>query len=505
MGQLVSDFHLGRLAEEASHRHPDHDALFFEGRWHRSSELADRSRRLASGFRSLGIVPGARVVVLMANCPEVGITYSALWRVGAVVTPVVFLVSDDELRHVLTHSEAVAVVTTPEFVMKVKGAANGVTTLRHVLVVGESSYAELEAADPLVEVVDRADDDLAALMYTGGTTGRAKGVMLTHRNLWSCARSAHEASYVPGLTGGIAALPLSHAFGLIVSVIALHSPEPGRSVMMRWFEPETWLALSAEHRMPRGACVPAMVQLLLQQPLESYDLSAMRYISVGASPLAPELAHEFERRVPGVELLEGYGCTESGGVISTNPPSRRKLGTVGAPIPGYDVRVVDDDDNPLPAGSDGEIVVRADGVMAGYWRDEETTAATLRDGWLHTGDIGRFDSDGYLSVVDRKKDLIIRGGFNVYPRDVEDVLLSHPAVASVGVVGRPDTESGEEVVAFVSLRPGARVELHELRDFAREHLAAYKYPRDIHVVDAIPHTSVGKVDRKALRSLAVTQ
>jgi long-chain acyl-CoA synthetase len=243
-----------------------------------------------------------------------------------------------------------------------------------------------------------------------------------------------------------------------------------------------------------------MIQMLLAQPLEDTDLSSLRYVNSGAAPLAAETREQWERRVPGSEILEGYGCTESGSVISVNPPGASRPGSAGRPIPGYQVALRDDNDADVPAGGEGEICVRADGVMAGYWNSPAETAATLRGGWLHTGDIGRMDADGYLYVVDRKKDLILRGGFNIFPRDVEDVLLEHPAVAMAGVVGRPDERLGEEVVAFVSLRPGGQATTAEITEFARERLAAHKYPREVTILDVVPLTSVGKLDRKALRS-----
>ncbi|HVA60320.1 MAG TPA: AMP-binding protein [Mycobacteriales bacterium] len=512
---------LAELAEETFDRLGDHEALWFEGRAHRSGELFARARRAAAGLVRCGIRPGDRVVILMANCPEVGITYGAVWAAGAVVTPVVFLITPTELQHILVDSEAVAVVTTTELLTTVVTAVEHSPTVRWVIVAGPTpepapepasepasarvpagydvvAFGELEA-EAEGAIVDRVGSDLATLMYTGGTTGRSKGVMLTHQNLLFCARSAHEASYVPGVTRGLLPLPLSHAYGMIVYVVGLHAVEPGFNVLQRWFDPVEWIRLCAEHRIQRSSLVPAMLQMLLAQPLEEADLGALRYVGSGAAPLARETILEFERRVPSCQVLEGYGCTESAAVISVTRPGQRRIGSVGTPIPGYDIRILNDGLLDLPIEQDGEICVRSPGVMAGYWRADDANAATLVDGWLHTGDIGHLDADGYLYVVDRKKDLIIRGGFNVYPRDVEDVLLAHPAVAMAGVVGRPDPRLGEEVVAFVALRPGAEATPEQLLGFARDRLASTKYPREIHLLDAVPLTSVGKLDRKALR------
>jgi long-chain acyl-CoA synthetase len=507
-----ADHNLAALAEAAFHRLGDYESLVFEGRAYRSGELFERACRVSSGLVKLGVSAGERVVVLMANCPEVGITYNAIWRAGAVVTPVVFLISPPELQHILADSGAVAVVTTPELLATVSAAAAGAPQLRQVIVVGGApgslpahvrgvEFADLESA-PAGGIARVDDDDLAALMYTGGTTGRAKGVMLSHRNLYYCSRSSHEASQVEGITSALTPLPLSHAYGMIVTLVGFHATERAVGVLQRWFDPAEFVALAQQHKIQRTALVPAMVQMLLVQPLEDADLSALRYVNSGAAPLAAETREQWERRVPGSEILEGYGCTESGAVISVNPPGASRPGSVGLPIPGYQVAIRDDSDGDVPTGTDGEICVRADGVMAGYWNAPEETAAALLGGWLHTGDIGHLDADGYLYVVDRKKDLIIRGGFNVFPRDVEDVLLEHPAVAMAGVVGRPDERLGEEVAAFVSLRPGSQAAPAEVIEFARGRLAAHKYPREVTIVDAIPLTSVGKLDRKALRRRA---
>jgi long-chain acyl-CoA synthetase len=490
---------LARRAEEQLERFGDRDSLFFEGRWYRSAELAGRAHRVARGLAEIGVRPGDRVVVCMANCPEVGLAYQALWRAGAVPTPVLFLLTEEELRHVVEDSGAVACITTPEFLPKVTAAAGGLP----VVVVGEPSegaipWAQLEAGEEL-SLVDRDGSDLAALLYTGGTTGRSKGVALTHASLDAAGSAAAEASYEPGRNRGLLPLPLAHAYGLLVTVGGLHAREPGQAVLMRWFDPAGWVALAEEHRCQTSALVPSMIQMLLTQPLEEHDLSSLERVSSGAAPLAPEVQAEFERRIPGVEIREGYGCTETSALISAQPTVRR-VGSVGTPVPGVEVRIEAADGALLPPGQDGEICVRGPVLMQGYWKSPEATEQAIRDGWLHTGDVGHFDDDGYLYVVDRIKDLIIRGGFNVYPRDIEDVLLAHPSVVGAAAVGRPDPKLGEEVVAFVQLAPGAEETADSLIAYAREHLGAHKYPREVRFVDTMPLTSVMKLDRKALRA-----
>jgi long-chain acyl-CoA synthetase len=510
---VADRLNLARLADESFARLGDHDALVFEGRTLRSAQLHERAGRVAAGLADIGVAPGDRVVVLMANCPEVLITYHAVWRAGAVVTPVVFLVTATELHDVLVDSGAVAVVTTRELLATVLDSATAAPAVRHVIVAGNRTpgddvgcvpllvwFGDLESAEGRA-LVERDDGELAALMYTGGTTGRAKGVPLSHANLWLCGRSAWEASNVPGLTRVITPLPLSHAYGMIVTIVGMHVEEPGLAVIQRWFNAREWVSLCEEHRPHRSALVPAMLQMLLAEPLEDAALDSLRYISSGAAPLPVDVLHEFERRVPSCKILEGYGCTETSAVISSTPPGRRRVGSVGLPLSICTVRIVDDADGLLPAGQDGEICVRGPGVMRGYWNAPDESATVLRGGWLHTGDVGHLDDDGYLYVVDRKKDLILRGGFNVFPSDVEAALSAHPQVAMAGVVGRPDSRLGEEVVAFVSLRSGATVDAAGLAAFARVRLSPTKAPREIHIVPSVPLTSVGKLDRKALRAL----
>ena len=321
----------------------------------------------------------------------------------------------------------------------------------------------LEESDP-VPIVPRVDDDLAVLLYTGGTTGRAKGVMISHASLNFTGQAVQKAAHVDGVTRHLMTLPLAHAYGILITISGLHTPERPVTVLLRWFDPAH---VPVDGPGARGTERPAGA---VDDPAAAGaaargarpDVAALPRIRCGTA--RPELVEELRRRVPWVSIREGYGLSETAALVSTNPAGREKPGSVGLPIPGAEVRILDIEDRPVPTGEPGEVCVRSPAVMQGYWRAPEATAEAIRDGWLHTGDIGYLDDEGYLFIVDRKKDLIIRGGFNVYPRDVEDALLEHPFVAAAGVVGRPDERRGEEVVAFVSLTEPGAVSEDELVD-----------------------------------------
>ncbi len=501
---MSQSHHLARQADaHLEEVGADHESLWFEGRWFTSGELHDRTARIAAGLAELGIGPGDRVVIVMANTPDVGVLFHACWRAGAVATPAIFLLPPSELRHILTDAEATTVVVGPEFLANVRQAADGLDV--RIVVAGDGAEGlttldELATTDPR-PVVDRADDDLAALLYTGGTTGRAKGVMLTHRNLWHAGRAGFEAGQDDDLHRTLVPLPLAHAFGLLITAIGMHNTAEDASVLMRWFDPAGALALIAQHHLDQATLVPTMIKLLMTAPIEEHDLTSLRRVVSGSAPLPRETLEAFEARVPSVTVCEGYGLTETSAATTTNRLAARRIGTVGTALPGIDLRIVDDAGADVPTGEPGEVLVRSATVSPGYWRAPDATAETFVDGWCRTGDIGSLDRDGYLTILDRKKDLIIRGGFNIYPRDVEDALHEHPDVATAGVIGRPDDTYGEEVVAFVTPVSGREIDAEALRIWARERIGAKAYPREVHVLDALPLTPVMKIDRKRLRTM----
>jgi long-chain acyl-CoA synthetase len=492
------------LADDAYARNGDYPSLWFEGRWYSSGELHRTTCAVATGLRELGVRPGDRVVVTMLNCPEVGVTYNAAWRTGAAVVPVLFLLTAEELAHILRDSEAVAVVTTPELLPKVQEAAGQSPALRHVICVGGAAdgvvdFATLAQAEPMETPHDVAPDDVAVILYTSGTTGVPKGVLLSHQNLVSMATNAHQAADLGDGQVGLACLPLSHSYGISTTLAATF--RKGQGVMLRWFDTAEVLRLVEEFRATVTALVPTMMVYMLEHPdAQTRDCSSLRWVVSGGAALPVEVQRAFEERF-GCTVLQGYGLSESSAQCSFMPKDAVRSGSVGRPVPGVEVRIVGDDGGELPRGEVGEIVMRGPNVMLGYRNMPEETARAVEDGWLHSGDMGRMDDDGYLYVVDRKKDLIIRGGFNILPRDVEEVLHEHAAVAQAAVIGVPDARMGEQVRAYVVLKAGAQATPEELMAFCRARLAAFKTPSSVEMLPALPLSAIGKVLKRELRAM----
>ncbi|MBI2529004.1 MAG: long-chain fatty acid--CoA ligase [Candidatus Rokubacteria bacterium] len=496
---------LARLGEENLDKYGEYVSLAFEGRQITNAEQSRGACRVAHALRRLGIEAGDRVVVMLPNCPEVNQSYGGILRLGAVIVPVIFLLGAEEVGHILAHSAAKLVITSTDMLWKVEAHLGVLPTLRHVLVVDGGGtgrtrpFAEEVSREPdTFTTVDRRDDDIAVILYTSGTTGTPKGVALSHGNLAANARSAAALHELPREEWAVAVLPLSHSYGLTV-MNAGHLLGT-RGVLLRWFNPEEVLRTIQEFRAVSMSGVPTMFVYLLNCPeAGQYDTSSMRVWGSGAAPLPVEIVEPFERKFGG-RLMEGYGLTEASPVVSAHRLSGvRKLGSVGQPIPGVQVSIRDDDDGVLPAGETGEVCVMGPNVMLGYYRNPEETARAIRGGWLHTGDMGRLDADGFLYIVERKKDLIIRGGFNIYPREVEEVLYAFPRTAEAAVVGMRDALMGEDVLAFVVLRAGTRATAEEVMAFCKTRLAPYKCPKQVRFVQSLPKSPVGKILRKELR------
>ena len=497
---------LAHLAEESLDKYGEYVSLAFEGRRYTNLDQQREASRLAHALRRLGVGVGDRVVVMLPNCPEVTESYGAILRCGGVIVPIIFLLGDREVAHILADSEAKVVITAADMLWKVEAQLGVLPTLQHVLLVdggGDGrtrSLAAEKAGEPdAFPTVDRRPDDLAVILYTSGTTGVPKGVALSHDNLESNARAAASLNELGREDWAVAVLPLSHSYGL--TVMNAGHILGSRAALLRWFHPEAVLQTIQEFRAVAMSAVPTMLIYLLNYPeADRFDTRSMRVWGSGAAPLPVEIVEPFERKFGG-RILEGYGLTEASPVVSAHRLSGpRRIGSVGRAIPGVEISIQDDMDGPLPAGELGEVCVRGRNVMVGYYRNPEETARTVRAGWLHTGDMGRLDDEGFLFIVERKKDLIIRGGFNIYPREVEEVLYAHPKVAEAAVVGMKDPLMGEDVLAFVVLRSGERASEEEIGAFCEGRLARFKCPKRIRFVESLPKSPIGKILRKELRT-----
>ncbi len=459
------------------------------------------SSRLAGLLAQRGVAPGDRVGVMLPNVPEFAVVYFGVLRAGAMVVPINPLLKEREVAFYLSDSGARMVFAWHGFAEAAEAGAREPGAESVFVMPGEFPRL-LSAAQPAPGVVDRSPDDTAVILYTSGTTGTPKGAELTHSNLTSNVAtvvSLHSFGEDDVLLG---ALPLFHSFGQTCSMNAAVASGATLSLIPR-FDAGRALDIIERDRVTVFQGVPTMYSALLHHPQrESFDVSTLRVCVSGGASLPAEVLRGFEEEF-GCKLLEGYGLSETSPVASSNRPDReRRPGSVGVPIDGVQMRIVDVNGADVPVGERGEIVIRGPNVMKGYWGRPDATADTIRDGWFHTGDIGVMDEDGYFFIVDRIKDMIIRGGYNVYPREVEEVLYEHPAVREVAVVGVPHPELGEEVAAAVALKDGAAADEAELREFVKARVAAYKYPRRISFFRDLPKGPSGKIVKREIELAA---
>jgi len=450
-----------------------------------NAEFLARVQAVAAQLADLGITSGDVVALRLTNRVEFVILLFAAWRLGATITPVNPALTDVEVTRQLDDSAAKLLVIEED-----AAGVGGVPTL---------SIADL-ARETLVEVapVENASG-LALLIYTSGTTGVPKGVMLDHANLDAMTAMGQEALQVGGDDRCLLILPLFHVNGIVVSILT--PLRAGASVVIaERFNPNSFFDVIARERPTFFSAVPTIYSMLAALPDDVRpDTSSVRYAVCGAAPASAELLARFEDRF-GFPLVEGYGLSEATCGSTINPVhGKRKAGTVGLPFPGQDLRILGSDGNTLPPGENGEVEVRGANVMRGYLGRPNDTAAVLNNGWLRTGDLGHLDEDGYLTIVGRSKEMIIRGGENIYPKEIEDVLTGDPAVLEAAVVGVPDEKWGEVVVAFVQARPGTTVDVDALKARCREQLSGYKRPTAIHVLEVLPKSAVGKLDKRSLR------
>lgn len=529
------DIPLPDTLRNTAQKYPDRVALHFMGFEMTFKQLYEAVLKLANYLRELGIEKGDRVAVMLPNTPQAVISFYGVLFAGGVVVETNPMYTERELAYQLKDSGAKAIIALEILYPRIK-RVEGETDLEHIIITAIKDYLPFpkNLIYPIIqkrqygfsvkvehkgnqhlftEIMKRSipdeldvtfdvNHDMACLQYTGGTTGFPKGVMLTHKNLIANAKMC-DVWLMRGNNGNdvvLGALPFFHVYGL-TTVMILSVMNGAKMVLIPKPEPETLLKAIESQQVTLFPGAPTMYIGLLNHPdLEKYDLSSIEYCISGSAPLPKEVQDKFEKATGGI-IVEGYGLTESSPVTHANPLDRekRRIGSIGLPWPDTDAAVVSlENDEKLPPGEIGEIIVKGPQVMMGYWNRPEETEMTLKNGWLYTGDIGYMDEDGYFYIVDRKKDMIIASGFNIYPREIEEVLYEHSAIKEVAVAGVPDPYRGETVKAYIVLKEGAKVTEEELDRFCRERLAAYKVPRIYEFRDELPKTTVGKILRRQL-------
>jgi long-chain acyl-CoA synthetase len=477
------------IPDERAARDPAGAAIADEHQELDNARFAQTVSAVAALLADAGLRRGGVLAVMLANRVELITAMFAAWRLGAAVTPVNPALTGPEARYQIDDAGATVVVADDASAAKLAGGGHRIIPVEEV-----TSPARPQATVP----AQTEPGTPALLIYTSGTTGRPKGVILDHRNVAATAELIVSWFEMTEETRSLLVLPLFHVNGIMVSVV---SPllAGGSTFIAERFDAASFWATVKRARPTFFSAVPTIYALLVSRPGQQADTKNLRYVICGAAPMPRELISEFEQRF-GVPVVEGYGLSECTVVCTANPVQGvRKAGTVGLAMPGVAVGVVDPAGQLLPAGQAGEVVVRGPNVMRGYLDRPAESAEALRGGWLHTGDVGRFDDDGYLTLVDRIKDLIIRGGENIYPKEIEDVLYSHPAVLEAAVIGRPDAVFGEQPVAFVALRPGRTAGPQDLIEHCLGTLARYKVPREVYLEEALPKNAVGKIAKPALR------
>jgi len=499
---------------------PDRPAIIFEGKKFTFSELSERVNRLANALVDLGTEKGERVAILQVNCNQYVEAYYAVAKTGAIFVPLNFRAKRDELVYMLNNSEASTLFVGERYLELVNSIRPDLPLVKHYISIeGKQEsmldYEELLASASDEEVfTDIADEDITMLMYTAGTTGLPKGVPLIH-NSFSLYVLENVNPADPEIEEtNLLTMPLYHVAGAQAMLAATYG---GRSLaMMRQFEVDEWLETVQREKANRAMLVPTMLKRVIDHPnLDKYDLSSLKVITYGAAPMPFEVIKKAIGLFPGVNFINAFGQTETASTITTLGPDdhiiegteeekekklRRLTSSIGRPMSDVEMKIIDEAGNDLPPGEVGEIVARGPRVMSGYWKDAEKTAkAITADGWLHSGDMGYMDEEGYFYLAARADDLIIRGGENISPEEVENVLYSHPAVEEAAVIGIPSPEWGQEPRAIVVLKEGKTATAEELIEFCRERLASFKRPRSIIFTDELPRTSTGKVLKRVLR------
>ncbi|MDX2042815.1 MAG: AMP-binding protein [Acidobacteriota bacterium] len=484
-------------------RFGEYASTWFEDRSYTNVQQYHYACRFAETLRQHGVQAGDGVVVMMLNSPAVTSAFVAIWKLGAVIIPVTPMWNAREVRYVLEDSGASFAITSPELAARMKEASADLPSFREVLCIGESSDAtnvepEIESAAEFAPLVERAPGDLAMLLYTSGTTGNPKGVMLSHDNMIFVADALYERNASVGQIRSLSVLPMSHVYGVLMMNLGYRMGNS--STIMKHFDAGKVLSLIESFKVQRLAFVPTMLTMLINHPdREKYDYSSLQTVGTGGAPLAESTRLEFERLF-NCTVKQGYGLSETAGALTTYYPDEAyRVGSVGRAMIGFEICAMDFSNNILPAGETGELCTRGRHVMLGYLNKPEATRDTIIDGWLHTGDIGHVDTDGYVFITDRKKELVIKGGENISPREIEEGLYSHPAIAEAAVFGIPDEIFGENLAAAVVLRAGHSLTEDELKTFIGSYVTKFKVPAKIVFLDSFPKGPSGKILKRAIR------
>jgi len=488
---------LATILTDSAARDPDRVAVKLDDA-EVSYGLLDGATQLMAGvLAEKGITRGDRVGIMLPNVPYFAVCYYGALRAGAIVVPMNVLLKRREVEFYARDPEAKLLLAWHGFAEDAQAGAQDAGVDCVLIAPGEFEQM-LGATQPKPEMADTEDSDTAVILYTSGTTGTPKGAELTHAGLARNCEVSRGLFDLGAEAVTLGALPLFHSFGQTCGLNATIAGG-GTLTLIPRFDPGKALEIIERDRVTVFEGVPTMYNAMLHHPeADKYDTSTLEVCASGGAAMPVEVMHGFEEKF-GCKVLEGYGLSETSPVASFNHPDRdRKAGSIGTPIEGVEMKVIDDDGNDLPTGEVGEIVIRGHNVMKGYWHRPDATAEAIRDGWFHTGDLAKVDEDGYFFIVDRKKDMIIRGGYNVYPREIEEVLYEHPAVREVAVVGVPHDELGEEVGAAVALKEGSKVTPEELREHVKSQVAAYKYPRLVWVVQDLPKGPTGKILKREI-------
>jgi long-chain acyl-CoA synthetase len=490
---------LANYLTESAEKFGDRTALKLDDAEVNYAMLEAGSQRIAGLLHEKGFEVGDRVGIMLPNVPYFAVIYYGILRAGGVVVPMNPLLKGREVAFYLRDPGAKILFAWHGFE---EPATTGAKEEGAELILVEPGEFEkiVGAAEPRDEVVDRSEDDTAVILYTSGTTGTPKGAELTHKNLSENVRVARGLFSTTEDDRMLGALPLFHSFGQTCALNCTIA-SGGLLTLIPRFDPAKALEIIQRDKVTVFEGVPTMFSAMLHvENKDDYDVSCLRVSCSGGSAMPVEVLKGFEEAF-GTKVLEGYGLSETSPVASFNHPDRdRKPGSIGTPIDGVEMKVVGEDGKEVPQGDVGEIAIKGHNVMKGYWNRDDATKEAIRDGWFYTGDMAKVDEDGYFFIVDRKKDMIIRGGYNVYPREIEEVLYEHPAVREAAVVGVPHDELGEEVGAAVALKDGEEVTAEELRDFVKENVAAYKYPRHIWFVDELPKGPTGKILKREIET-----